>query len=47
MLAEADRHPGFARRRSVNLSRRLYRRISDLQSYTLCSATDRAVGYTC
>ncbi len=45
VLAEADRHPGFARRVMVNLSRRLYRRISDLESYTLCSATDRVVGY--
>jgi CRP-like cAMP-binding protein len=45
VLAEADRHPEFARRVMVNLSRRLYRRISDLESYTLCSATDRVVGY--
>ena len=45
VLAEADRNPEFARRVMVNLSRRLYRRISDLESYTLCSATDRVVGY--
>lgn len=45
VLAEADRNPEFTRRLMVNLSRRLYRRVSDLESYTLCSATDRVVGY--
>jgi CRP-like cAMP-binding protein len=45
VLAEADRNPKFTHRLLVNLSRRLYRRISDLESYTLCSATDRVVGY--
>ena len=45
VLAETDRNPVFARRVMVNLSRRLYRRITDLESYTLCSATGRVVNY--
>lgn len=45
VLAEVDRNPGFARRLIVNLSRRVYRRVSDLQSYTQSSATDRVVRF--
>lgn len=45
VLAEADRHPMFARRLLVDLSQHLHRRIGDLESYALRSATDRVVGY--
>lgn len=45
VLAEADRHPAFARRLLVGLSQHLRRAIGDLENYALCSATDRVVGY--
>ncbi|MBI3371866.1 MAG: Crp/Fnr family transcriptional regulator [Betaproteobacteria bacterium] len=45
VLAEADRHPAFARRIIKSLSRRVFRHISDLESYTLCSATHRVASY--
>lgn len=45
VLAEVDRHPAFARRIIKSLSRRVFRRISDLESYTLCSATHRVASY--
>ena len=45
MQAEVDRNSGFARRLIVNLSRRVYQRVSDMESYTMCSATDRVVHY--
>lgn len=45
VLAEVDRNPVFARRLLVNVSRRMYRRITDLESYTLRSAKDRVVNY--
>ena len=45
VLAEADRHPKFARRLLVNLSERLHLHIKDLESYALYSATGRVVGF--
>ncbi len=40
-----DRDPKFARRMIAGLSRRLHHLISDVESYSLRSATQRVIGY--
>ena len=45
VLAEVERHVGFARRIIADLSHRLDHFISDLESVTLRSGTQRVVGY--
>ena len=45
VLAEVDRQPAFARQIITSLSGRVYRRIRDLESFTLCSATHRVASY--
>lgn len=45
VLAEVDRYPAFAREIIKSLSRRVFRRIGDLESYTLCSAAHRVASY--
>ena len=40
-----DRDPKFARRMIAGLSRRLHHLMSDLESYSLRSATQRVIGY--
>lgn len=42
---EIDRDPKFARRMIAGLSRRLHHLISDVESYSLRSATQRVIGY--
>jgi len=45
ILAEIDRDPRFARRMLAGLSRRLHQLMIDVESYTLCSGTQRVIGY--
>jgi len=45
VLAELEHHVGFARRIITNLSRRLDHFISDLESVSLRSGTERVIGY--
>jgi len=42
---ELAREPGFARRMLAGLSRRLHSLISDVESYSLQSGTQRVIGY--
>jgi CRP-like cAMP-binding protein len=42
---EIEREPGFARRMLAGLSRRLHGLISDVESYSLQSGTQRVIGY--
>jgi CRP-like cAMP-binding protein len=42
---EIDRDPKFARRMIAGLSRRLHHLVSDVEAYTLRSATQRVIGY--
>jgi CRP-like cAMP-binding protein len=45
VYAEIDRDPRFARRMLAGLSRRLHHLMSDVESYTLRSGTQRVIGY--
>jgi len=45
VIAAVENHPGFAQRIIAGLSHRLDRFISDLESLTLHSGTERVVGY--
>jgi CRP/FNR family transcriptional regulator, dissimilatory nitrate respiration regulator len=45
VFAELDRNPKFARRMLAGLSRRLHGLISDVESYSLRSASQRVIGY--
>jgi CRP-like cAMP-binding protein len=45
VFEELDRDPKFARRMIAGLSRRLHHLISDVESYSLRSATQRVIGY--
>jgi CRP-like cAMP-binding protein len=45
VFAEIDRDPGFARRMIAGLCRRLHGLVSDLEAYTLQTATQRVIGY--
>lgn len=45
VFMELDRDSRFARRMLAGLSRRLHHLISDLESYTLHSGTERVIGY--
>jgi CRP-like cAMP-binding protein len=45
VFAEIDRDPGFARRMIAGLCRRLHGVVSDLEAYTLQTATQRVIGY--
>ena len=45
VFEEIDRDPKFARRMIAGLSRRLHHLISDVESYSLRSATQRVIGY--
>ncbi len=45
VLDELERDPGFARRMLAGLSRRLHGLISDLETHTLHSGTQRVIGY--
>jgi len=42
---ELERNPGFARKMLAGVSRRLHGIISDLESYSLHSGTQRVIGY--
>jgi len=42
---EIEREPGFARKMLAGLSRRLHSLISDVESYSLQSGTQRVIGY--
>lgn len=45
VFEEIERDPKFARKMIGGLSRRLHSLVSDLESYTLHSGTQRAIGY--
>ena len=45
VFEEIEREPGFARRMIAGLSRRLHGLVSDLESYSLHSGTQRVIGY--
>jgi CRP-like cAMP-binding protein len=45
VFEELDRDPRFARRMIAGLSRRLHHLISDLEAYSMRSATQRVIGY--
>jgi CRP-like cAMP-binding protein len=45
VYAEIDRDPRFARRMLAGLSRRLHHLMSDVESYTMRSGTQRVIGY--
>ena len=45
VFAELEREPGFARRMLAGLSRRLHGLITDVESYSLQSGTQRVIGY--
>lgn len=45
VFAELDRNPKFARRMLAGLSRRLHGLISDVEAYSLRSASQRVIGY--
>jgi len=45
LFAQIERNPGFARRLLVAMSRRLHGLISDVESYTLRSGSQRIVSY--
>lgn len=45
VFEEIDRDPGFARKMIAGLSRRLHGIVSDLESYSLHSGTQRVIGY--
>ena len=45
VFEEIEREPGFARKMIAGLSRRLHGLVSDLESYTLHSGTQRVIGY--
>ena len=45
VFEEIEREPGFARKMIAGLSRRLHGLISDLESYSLHSGTQRVIGY--
>ncbi len=45
VFEEIDREPGFARKMLAGLSRRLHSLISDVESYSLQSGTQRVIGY--
>ena len=45
VFAELERNPGFARKMLAGVSRRLHGIISDLESYSLHSGTQRVIGY--
>ena len=45
ILSGIERDPGFARRMLAGMSRRLHGLISDVESYTLRSGSQRVVGY--
>jgi CRP/FNR family transcriptional regulator, dissimilatory nitrate respiration regulator len=45
VLAELERNPSFARRMLAGMSRRLHGLISDVESYSLRSGSQRIVGY--
>ena len=45
VFEEIERDPKFARRMIAGLSRRLHHLMSDLESYSLRSATQRVIGY--
>ncbi|MBI3937982.1 MAG: Crp/Fnr family transcriptional regulator [Betaproteobacteria bacterium] len=45
VFEEIERDPGFARKMIAGLSRRLHGLVSDLESYTLHSGTQRVIGY--
>lgn len=45
VFEEIDRDPKFARRMIAGLSRRLHQLVSDVEAYTLRSATQRVIGY--
>ncbi len=45
VFREIERVPGFARRMIAGLSRRLHGLVSDLESYSLHSGTQRVIGY--
>jgi CRP-like cAMP-binding protein len=45
VFAEIEREPRFARRMIAGLSRRLHDRVTDLESHTLRSGTQRVIGY--
>jgi CRP-like cAMP-binding protein len=45
VFGEIERDPGFARRMLAGLSRRLHGLISDVESYSMHSGTQRLIGY--
>jgi CRP-like cAMP-binding protein len=45
VVEEIERDPGFARKMLAGMSRRLHSLISDVESYSLQSGTQRVVGY--
>lgn len=45
LFAELDTHPTLARKMLAGLSRRLHALVSDVQSYSLHSGTQRVIGY--
>ena len=45
VFEEIERDPQFARRMIAGLSRRLHQLVSDVESYSLRSATQRVIGY--
>ena len=45
VFEEINRDPGFARKMIAGLSRRLHGIVSDLESYSLHSGTQRVIGY--
>jgi len=45
VFSEIERQPGFARRMIAGLSRRLHGLVSDLESYSLHTGTQRVIGY--
>lgn len=45
LVKEIDKRPGFARKMLAGLSQRLHALISDVESYSLRSGTQRVIGY--
>lgn len=45
IYVEIERNPAFSRRMLSGMSRRVHRLISDVESYSLCSGSQRVVGY--
>lgn len=45
VLTELERDPLFARKMLAGLSRRLHSLICDVEAYSLCSGTQRVIGY--